>query len=1385
MTWFISQPISAEDSDTPQLPDSQNVREARSVGAVRSLAENTPAGTDIGSPVTVESGGTVAYSLAGADAGAFDVVSQTGQLRTKAGVAYDFETKDTYEVTVRATDSNGTIDIAVTVALDNVIELASAVTGPSSVSYAEGGAVRVASYSASSPQDSDGVSWALSGADANHFSIDGPPGALRFHIDPVSPLLFPKSPDFEDPDDSDADNDYELTLQASVGIQSVSRTVTVGVVNADESGTISLSSSRPILGSALSAMLIDPDPISDAVRWQWERSTGRGTWTQIAEATSASYTPVAADTNSFLRVTATYADDFDTAATAQRATAEVVIGPRLVGLSAETALSAHDTERRFDPSFDTDTLHYRIGCAASDTMTLNATGGVGTRISADGVQVASGESASVEVTEYSTVAISVADRTGAQTTYSVHCVPSGYPHVTARTTSGAGAVLEDLMMMTPLSYSVIVDHNAVPRFLRRPGGFSHFYLRFNQLSESGEWRFSQGGANSVVISDANLDEVRSVTTTAPLATIDGHDHRLLDNGDVILLAYEPDVRDLSDLSFTDSGGSRYTSMERMRDSAIQVVAPDGTAKFTWNSWGNMPLEDCKGHRFPDGYAHVNSVQMENGHIIASFRGCGKILALDPDLSDSHKVAWRLGQSNLSDEEWAARGVGPAPLDMIGDPEGEFCGQHAAQILPNGHLVMFDNGAHCVLNPWTDNTVGRTGGDYSRAVEYALDLENHEAVFVRDHSFNGLRTRYSEIGGHIEPLDNGHWLISWGAPPRTAMSSAPTIEVVTQVDPDSGQEIFGLVMPWSHQRERATVVPAWGLAPVPETLEAVFAPSSSTRMLHAGITDAPTAVVAFNRPVADFAASSPSLGVEGATITAVSPHVVAGEQAHAYLITLAPLGEGAITLRLAADMPCSSGGICAADGTTLADVPGPLVISPPVTVSFGASTSQLSEGQTLAVAVRLSAAYRGAPDLAIPVTARIEDSAAEGDFALGDLPMFVAGETVKSVAFEALSDGLVEGDETVTLEFGPLPVGVSVGTIAESAITLSDADEAQFAFTVGQPEVAEGGTTDVTFTITNGVTFEHQQEISLAVEGSAVPGSDFTLDDVVTLLSRTSAASTSFMALDDADVEPRIETVVISATLAAGSTPLGTRQIGIPPSDVPDTPVVTVASAGPVVEGGETNFVLSRTGATSVPLTDPLTVRVMVTASGSAQVDAPAASVTFAQNMATAELAVSTSDNNVVGDPGAVSVLLRAARGEHPEYLVGIQNRAEVSVIDNDEAAFTVTAGSGEIAEGGTVVVTIETVGIVFDAPQVLSVEFAGDATANADFSLNPPIGLWWARGSRVGGGLGWRRLLGVWFGVFGRVRLGVRVWFGLVDAGFVWGRQFRAVPFSRRVRAEP
>ena len=60
----------------------------------------------IGSPVTAtdaDQGDTLTYSLGGTDAASFDIVSTSGQIRTRA--ALDYETKASYTVTVTATDS--------------------------------------------------------------------------------------------------------------------------------------------------------------------------------------------------------------------------------------------------------------------------------------------------------------------------------------------------------------------------------------------------------------------------------------------------------------------------------------------------------------------------------------------------------------------------------------------------------------------------------------------------------------------------------------------------------------------------------------------------------------------------------------------------------------------------------------------------------------------------------------------------------------------------------------------------------------------------------------------------------------------------------------------------------------------------------------------------------------------------------------------------------------------------------------------------------------------------------------------------------------------------------------------------------------------------------
>ena len=52
----------------------------------------------------------LAYSLGGADAGSFQIVPATGQIRTRDGITYDHEARDTYSVTVEASDVHSETD---------------------------------------------------------------------------------------------------------------------------------------------------------------------------------------------------------------------------------------------------------------------------------------------------------------------------------------------------------------------------------------------------------------------------------------------------------------------------------------------------------------------------------------------------------------------------------------------------------------------------------------------------------------------------------------------------------------------------------------------------------------------------------------------------------------------------------------------------------------------------------------------------------------------------------------------------------------------------------------------------------------------------------------------------------------------------------------------------------------------------------------------------------------------------------------------------------------------------------------------------------------------------------------------------------------------------
>ena len=210
----------------------------------REIAENTPAGQNIGAVITATDpdDDTLTYSLGGTDASAFALNRKTGQLKTKASLNY--ERKKTYAITLTVSDGNLTDAITVTINVTDVQERATkqvtevkttpnnapVFTAPmftegssTSRSVPENTSAGVDIGTAVSATDADGekLTYTLSGTDANAFSIDKTTGQLQ-----TSAAL-----------DYETKSSYTVTLTVSDGKLTDTITVTINITDVVERAT--------------------------------------------------------------------------------------------------------------------------------------------------------------------------------------------------------------------------------------------------------------------------------------------------------------------------------------------------------------------------------------------------------------------------------------------------------------------------------------------------------------------------------------------------------------------------------------------------------------------------------------------------------------------------------------------------------------------------------------------------------------------------------------------------------------------------------------------------------------------------------------------------------------------------------------------------------------------------------------------------------------------------------------------------------------------------------------------------------------------------------------------------------------------------------------------
>ena len=207
----------------------------------------------------VDPGDTLTYSISGTDSSLFTIGSSSGELSFNTAPDYenpsDSGGDNIYNLTITVTDSVGKqAQQSLTISVNNLNDNAPQFTLASSAFSTPENSTAVATITAADP-DGDDLTFSLTTTtDSSFFTLDPASGALSFN----------QAPDFETPQDSNADNTYELELSVADGSHTTTQEITITVTNVDEApsfaaATVDLPINENTSGSLYQAQASDPE----------------------------------------------------------------------------------------------------------------------------------------------------------------------------------------------------------------------------------------------------------------------------------------------------------------------------------------------------------------------------------------------------------------------------------------------------------------------------------------------------------------------------------------------------------------------------------------------------------------------------------------------------------------------------------------------------------------------------------------------------------------------------------------------------------------------------------------------------------------------------------------------------------------------------------------------------------------------------------------------------------------------------------------------------------------------------------------------------------------------------------------------------------------------
>ena len=377
---------------------------------------------------------------------------------------------------------------------------------------------------------------------------------------------------------------------------------------------------------------------------------------------------------------------------------------------------------------------------------------------------------------------------------------------------------------------------------------------------------------------------------------------------------------------------------------------------------------------------------------------------------------------------------------------------------------------------------------------------------------------------------------------------------------------------------------------------------------------------------------------------------------------------------------------------------------PVTVQFGATTYEVVEGETITVAVTLSADPERT--VVIPIT-HTPRSGAESPADYSGVPTsvtFNTGQMSKTIAFTAAQDDVDDDGESVLLAFGaPLPGGVSLGTTVTTTVSITDDDGAGVSVSESSLTIAEGSSGTYT------IVLDSQPTADVAVAINDPSNTDVTAEPASLTFSSTdwnTPKTVTVNAAQDADAEDETATVTHAVT-STDSSYSGAPANSVAVSVTDDEVTVTVqfgATTYEVVEGETVTVAVTLSADPERTVVIPITHTPRSGAESPADYSVPQ-SVTFDAGEMSKTITFTAAQDDV--DDDGESVLLAFGAPLPGGVSLGTTVTTTVSITDDDDPQVAVSfdRASYRVLEGDTV-----TVGVTLSGDPKRTVEIPLTAT---------------------------------------------------------------------------